>query len=369
MARVILDKVNKVYPNGVHAVKDVSLEVADGELVVLVGPSGCGKSTVLRMIAGLEKLSDGRIIIGDRVVNDVEPKHRDVAMVFQDYALYPHMTVKENLEFGLAMRRVPKENRERAVANAAKVLGLQELLARRPAQLSGGQKQRVAVGRAIVREPKVFLFDEPLSNLDAKLRAEMRTEIARLHQRLGVTTIYVTHDQVEAMTLGHSIVMMLDGTVQQVGSPLDVYDHPCNAFVAGFLGTPPMNFIDGCIQSGAKEFAFDTLSLPLPAGYADARVETLQRAVTYGIRPEHIKVTPSGTWSGGLQGEVVVVEPLGSREIVIVRVGERELTAEVESTGVLHPLQSVDVVIDAGHGHLFDSEGNNLPVMSPGGKC
>jgi multiple sugar transport system ATP-binding protein len=359
MARVILENVNKTYPNGVHAVKDVSLEVGDSELLVLVGPSGCGKSTVLRMIAGLEKVSDGRIIIGDRVVNDLEPKHRDVAMVFQDYALYPHMTVKENLEFGLAMRRVRRQDRVRSVENAARILGLEGLLDRKPAQLSGGQKQRVAVGRAIVREPRVFLFDEPLSNLDAKLRAEMRTEIAKLHQRLGVTTIYVTHDQVEAMTLGHRIVMMDDGTVQQVGSPLEVYNHPVNRFVAGFLGTPPMNFIEGRIDKGGT-FAAGGFSLPIPESYASLHETRLQKAGVYGIRPEHVKVEREGVWSGGIKGETVVVEPLGNREIVIVNVGGEELTAEVEPSVRMRPGIRVEVMIDSVRGHLFDSEGRNL---------
>ena len=360
MARVSLDKVNKVYPNGVHAVKDVSLEVGDGELLVLVGPSGCGKSTALRMIAGLERISDGRITIADRVVNDLEPKDRDVAMVFQDYALYPHMTVKENLEFGLVMRKVKRDERDQSVKHAAKILGLEELLSRRPAHLSGGQKQRVAVGRAIVREPKVFLFDEPLSNLDAKLRGEMRTEIARLHQRLGVTTIYVTHDQVEAMTLGHRIVMMNEGTVQQVGTPLEVYDHPVNRFVAGFLGTPPMNFIDGLVDGDPPEFNAGAFVLPIPRSCSNLPAEILQSATTYGIRPENLRVENVTAWAGGIPGEVVVVEPLGSREIVILKLGEMELVAEVESRGLLHPGTKVSVGIDQVHGHLFDRDGWNL---------
>jgi multiple sugar transport system ATP-binding protein len=363
MARVILDKINKFYPSSsgpVHAVKDVSLEIADGELLVLVGPSGCGKSTVLRMIAGLEAISDGRIIIGDRVVNDLEPKARDVAMVFQDYALYPHMTVKENLEFGLVMRRVSKEKRAEYVATAAKVLGLEDLLDRKPSQLSGGQKQRVAVGRAIVREPQVFLFDEPLSNLDAKLRAEMRTEINRLHQSLGVTTIYVTHDQVEAMTLGNRIVMMEAGSVQQVGTPLDVYNSPKNKFVAGFLGTPPMNFIDGTVDSTSMNFQFDNLVLPLSDTLKSLSADKLKRASTLGVRPEHIKVAKQDTWTNGLEAKVVVVEPLGSREIVVLKVGEKEMTAEVDSMGWLAPGLMVSIGIEPNQGHLFDGKGNRI---------
>ncbi len=360
MARVTLDKINKVYPNGVHAVKDVSLEVGDGELLVLVGPSGCGKSTVLRMIAGLEKVTSGSIAIGRREVNDLEPKHRDVAMVFQDYALYPHMTVRENLEFGLAMRKVPKSERVKSVDNAAKILGLEDMLDRKPAHLSGGQKQRVAVGRAIVREPQVFLFDEPLSNLDAKLRAEMRTEIARLHQRLGVTTIYVTHDQVEAMTLGHRIVMMEEGTVQQVGAPLEVYDHPKNRFVAGFLGTPPMNFLAGEVSESAKEFNFGEIPLPLPEEAGRIPVESLAQAVTYGIRPEDIRIHRDGTWSGGIKAEVIVVEPLGSREVVILKMGDVEVTSEVESSGLLYPELNVDVEIEPSNVQLFNGAGENI---------
>ncbi|MFH1676505.1 MAG: sn-glycerol-3-phosphate ABC transporter ATP-binding protein UgpC [bacterium] len=362
MSKVILENVNKVYPNDVHAVKDVSLEVPDGELLVLVGPSGCGKSTVLRMIAGLEKISSGKILIGDKVVNDLEPKYRDVAMVFQDYALYPHMSVKENLEFGLVMRKVPREVRGDAVGKAAKILGLSELLERKPAQLSGGQKQRVAVGRAIVREPKVFLFDEPLSNLDATLRAEMRTEIAKLHQRLGVTTVYVTHDQVEAMTLGQRIVMMENGFVRQVGPPLEVYENPVNKFVGGFLGTPPMNFIDGKITNIEKGFSFGEHALPVPSRYRNLPESKIKSSATYGIRPEHINLLlrNGNKWDGGIPGEIVVVEPLGSRAIVIVKIGDKELTAEVEPIQWMRAGAPALIKIDESKGHLFDNNGVNL---------
>jgi len=360
MARVILENINKIYPNKVHAVKDVSLEINDGELLVLVGPSGCGKSTALRMVAGLEQVTSGTIIIGDRVVNDIEPKHRDVAMVFQDYALYPHMTVRQNLEFGLAMRKVPRTARNQSVENAAKVLGLDELLDRRPAQLSGGQKQRVAVGRAIVREPQVFLFDEPLSNLDAKLRAEMRTQIARLHQKLGVTTIYVTHDQVEAMTLGHRIVMMLDGTVQQVGTPLEVYNSPINKFVAGFLGQPAMNFIPVIYNNDSHNFKFGEFELPVPGRCNSLSELILKTGVSYGIRPEDIKVDPKDAWETGIPAQILVVEPLGAREIVLLKVGDTELTADVDASGHLQPDLPVNIEIDPNNAHLFDDMGNNL---------
>ena len=250
MARVAFDGVTKVYPGPVVAVEDLTLEVADGEFLILVGPSGCGKSTALRMVAGLERISDGTITIGDRVVNDVPPKDRDIAMVFQNYALYPHMTVEKNLGFGLRRRRAPREEVRRRVDEVSRMLGLDDLLRRRPGQLSGGQRQRVAMGRALVREPEVFLLDEPLSNLDAKLRVQMRSELKRLHDRIGVTTIYVTHDQVEAITLGERIAVLSDGVLQQVGPPQEVYDHPANVFVAGFIGSPPMNLLAGMALDG-----------------------------------------------------------------------------------------------------------------------
>ena len=250
MAEIRLENLVKRYENGFEAVKNANLEITDGEFLVLVGPSGCGKSTTLRMIAGLEEVSSGDIFVGDTRVNDLEPGDRDIAMVFQNYALYPHMTVRENMSFGLRMRKTPKAEIEQRVADAAEILSLESLLDRRPKQLSGGQRQRVAVGRAIVRKPKAFLFDEPLSNLDAKLRVQMRTELARLHLRLKTTTVYVTHDQVEAMTLGDRIVIMKDGVIQQIGSPMEVYQQPANHFVAGFIGSPAMNFIDGQISDG-----------------------------------------------------------------------------------------------------------------------
>jgi multiple sugar transport system ATP-binding protein len=306
VARVVLDEVSKVYPGPVVAVEGLSLEVADGELLILVGPSGCGKSTALRMVAGLEKISAGTIRIGDRVVNDVPPKDRDVAMVFQSYALYPHMTVERNLAFGLRRRRAPRDEVVRRVGAIARMLGLEDLLGRRPGQLSGGQRQRVAMGRALVREPEVFLMDEPLSNLDAKLRVEMRAEVKRLQERVGVTTIYVTHDQVEAMTLGERIAVLSDGVLQQVGSPQDVYDSPANVFVAGFIGSPPMNLLRGR-AAGGRVLAGD-----LELG--EARVP--DGDVLVGIRPEALRPVGEDHPGPGLEVRVDVVEPLGDEVLV-----------------------------------------------------
>ena len=306
MARVVVDAVTKVYPGPVVAVDDLTLEVADGEFLILVGPSGCGKSTALRMVAGLERISQGRIMIGDRVVNDVPPKDRDIAMVFQNYALYPHMTVERNLGFGLRRRRTPREDVRQRVDDVSRMLGLEDLLRRRPGQLSGGQRQRVAMGRALVREPEVFLLDEPLSNLDAKLRVQMRSELKRLHHRIGVTTIYVTHDQVEAITLGERIAVLSDGVLQQVGPPQDVYDHPANVFVAGFIGSPPMNLLKGVALNGrvmVGDVELDQL------GAQDGEV-------LVGIRPEGLR--PVGQEHAGAVFEVRVdvVEPLGDEVLV-----------------------------------------------------
>ncbi len=261
MASLSLQHINKTYPNGFEAVKDFNLEFEDKEFIIFVGPSGCGKSTTLRMIAGLEEITSGTLKIGDRVVNDVEPKDRDIAMVFQNYALYPHMTVYDNMAFGLKLRKVPKDQIDKMVKEAAKILDLEKLLDRKPKALSGGQRQRVAMGRAIVRDPKVFLMDEPLSNLDAKLRVQMRIEISKLHQRLGATIIYVTHDQTEAMTLGTRIVVMKDGVVQQVDSPQNLYNNPCNLFVAGFIGSPQMNFLDATVKVSGNEYTQRSLLL------------------------------------------------------------------------------------------------------------
>jgi multiple sugar transport system ATP-binding protein len=306
VARVVFDGVTKVYPGAVVAVDDLTLEVADGEFLILVGPSGCGKSTALRMVAGLERISAGAITIGDRVVNDVPPKDRDIAMVFQNYALYPHMTVERNLGFGLRRRRTPRDDVRQRVDEVSRMLGLDELLRRRPGQLSGGQRQRVAMGRALVREPEVFLLDEPLSNLDAKLRVQMRSELKRLHDRIGVTTIYVTHDQVEAITLGERIAVLSEGVLQQVGPPQDVYDHPSNVFVAGFIGSPPMNLLKGRATGGRITVG--------DVEFVDPQVP--EGEVLVGIRPEGLH--PVGEDHAGPVFEVCVdvVEPLGDEVLV-----------------------------------------------------
>jgi multiple sugar transport system ATP-binding protein len=289
MAEIVLDRVSKVYSGGVAGVSDLSLDISDGEFMVLVGPSGCGKSTALRSIAGLEEISSGTITIGGRVVNDLPPKDRDIAMVFQNYALYPHMTVEQNLAFGLQQRKTPKDEIRRRVGEVARMLGIEEYLKRKPAALSGGQRQRVAMGRAIVREPQAFLMDEPLSNLDAKLRVSMRASLSQLHERLGVTTVYVTHDQVEAMTLGHRVCVLRDGKLQQVDSPQALYDHPVNLFVAGFIGSPAMNFVTAAlVRDGGPAAVFAGHKLPLPAGLLDARpglAGYLGREVILGVRP------------------------------------------------------------------------------------
>ena len=306
MARVAFDEATKVYPGPVVALDHLTLDVADGEFLILVGPSGCGKSTALRMVAGLERISDGTISIGDRVVNDVPPKDRDIAMVFQNYALYPHMTVEKNLGFGLRRRHTPREDVRRRVDEMSEMLGLQDLLRRRPGQLSGGQRQRVAMGRALVREPEVFLLDEPLSNLDAKLRVQMRSELKRLHDRIGVTTIYVTHDQVEAITLGERIAVLSEGVLQQVGPPQDVYDHPANVFVAGFIGSPPMNLLKGNAAGGR---------------IAVGEVEFVDRQVPdgevlVGIRPEGLHPVGEAFDGPVFEVSVEVVEPLGDEVLV-----------------------------------------------------
>ncbi len=301
MARVSFEAATKVFPGGVVAVDDLSLEVGDGEFLILVGPSGCGKSTALRMVAGLERISAGTIAIGDQVVNDVPPKDRDIAMVFQNYALYPHMTVRRNLAFGLKSRRLAKDEVQRRVHDISDMLGLAELLDRRPGQLSGGQRQRVAMGRALVREPSVFLLDEPLSNLDAKLRVQMRAELKKLHQRLGVTTIYVTHDQVEAMTLGEQIAVLAAGRLQQVGAPQDIYDRPTNVFVGGFIGSPPMSLLRGTAENGHITAGDLELARPgVPSG-----------DVVVGVRPESLRSVAEGYAGPSLEFIVEVVEPLG----------------------------------------------------------
>src|SRR5262245_10975870 len=332
MAQVLMKDLNKKYDE-VHAVKDVNLHIRDKEFMVLVGPSGCGKSTTLRMVAGLEEISAGQIIIGERVVNDLPPKDRDIAMVFQNYALYPHMTVYDNMAFGLKMRKFAKPEIEKRVKEAAEILGIQELLKRKPRQLSGGQRQRVAVGRAIVRHPQVFLFDEPLSNLDAKLRVQMRVELKRLHDRLETTAIYVTHDQVESMTLGDRVVVMKDGWIQQVGEPLELYGRPANKFVAGFIGSPSMNFSDVTIAEANGDLWAESAGfrVKVPADRM-ARLRPYKgQGVTMGVRPEDLHVASGADPVGTTFDAVVdVVEPLGSEILLDVRVGNNSMVARVD---------------------------------------
>jgi multiple sugar transport system ATP-binding protein len=352
MASVTLEKVRKDY-GAVRVLHAVDLEIADGEFVVLVGPSGCGKSTLLRMIAGLEEASGGEIRIGERLVNDVAPKDRDIAMVFQSYALYPHMDVSKNMGFSLLLKKAEKTTIDARVDGAAKRLGLNTFLQRLPRQLSGGQRQRVAMGRAIVRDPKVFLFDEPLSNLDAKLRVHMRAEIKALHQQLKTTSVYVTHDQIEAMTMADRIVVMHDGMIQQVGAPLDLYDRPANMFVAGFIGSPGMNFLPATVRNGGRSEAVladgQTLRLPdgLPLKDGDA--------ITVGLRPEHIRLADDGA----LQGEVVVVEPLGLSTQFYVKLAGQLLCVFAMGRAAVKPGDIVRLSADPASLHLFDPKSGN----------
>jgi multiple sugar transport system ATP-binding protein len=347
MADVTLSHVVKRYGD-VSVIEDLNLHIRDKELMVLVGPSGCGKSTALRMIAGLEEISEGTISIGPQVVNELAPKDRDIAMVFQSYALYPHMTVKENLEFGLKMRGVPKADTQKRVGEAAEILGITHLLERKPRDLSGGQRQRVAVGRAIVRKPAVFLFDEPLSNLDAKLRVQTRAEITKLQQALGTTSVYVTHDQIEAMTMGQRITVLRDGKIQQVGTPLEVYDRPANVFVAQFIGTPPMNLVRGTVSEGALRTP--SFSLPLAERYRAAAREG--QAVVIGIRPEHIgHATPGGA---AINGVVDVVEPIGHESIVYATAGTERLVAIFDPHDTPRAGETIALNVDAEALHLFD---------------
>jgi len=364
MAGVTLDKVTKIFPGDVVAVKDVSLDVKDKEFVVLVGPSGCGKSTTLRMVAGLEEIDKGSISIGGTVVNDVAPKDRDIAMVFQNYALYPHMTVYKNMAFGLKLRKFPKPEIDKRVKDAAGILGISGLLDRKPKALSGGQRQRVAVGRAIVRQPKVFLFDEPLSNLDAKLRVEMRAELKKLHRRLGATMIYVTHDQVEAMTLGDRIVILNDGVVQQIDAPLTVYNDPANKFVAGFIGTPPMNFFEGTLKDadGSVTFTGRSGSVVVPAEKASRLSGMTDRRVTLGLRPEDASVRPAAEGEdNALSAEITVVEPLGDDMLVYLSAEGEDFVLKLKPRAGIEVGEKVSVGVDASKVHVFDGDtGENL---------
>lgn len=374
MAGVTLNEVHKVYqgsepiprkwwevwkpsrrPNEVHVVKGCDLEIKDGEFMVLVGPSGCGKSTTLRMVAGLEDVTKGEIKIGDRVVNDVSPKDRDIAMVFQSYALYPHMTVAENMSFGLKLRKYPPPEIEKRVKEAANLLDIGHLLERRPKELSGGQRQRVAMGRAIVRRPQVFLMDEPLSNLDAKLRVQMRAELQRLHHKLGVTTIYVTHDQTEAMTLGDRIVIMHNGYVQQCDSPLQLYQKPANLFVAGFIGSPGMNLIKAQVENG---FAVHRLfKMRLPQGAAGAEGE-----VTLGIRPQHLTLQEAVEPAVSVPADLEVVEPLGSENFFFCRLadGDEQVTLRTDASTRRDIGDRLSLCLDPKHVHVFSATGEAL---------
>lgn len=363
MASLSLKNVSKVYPNGFVAVKDFNLEIADKEFIIFVGPSGCGKSTTLRMIAGLEEISAGEVWIGDKLVNDVEPKDRDIAMVFQNYALYPHMSVYDNMAFGLKLRKVPKDQIEKQVTEAAKILDIEHLLDRKPKALSGGQRQRVAMGRAIVRDPKVFLMDEPLSNLDAKLRVQMRIEISKLHQRLETTIIYVTHDQTEAMTLGTRIVVMKDGIVQQVDSPQNLYDKPQNLFVAGFIGSPQMNLIDATVvkEGNDVKLKFDSHSIKLTEAQGKKLIDGnyIDKTVILGIRPEdvhdqeiYIESSPGSVF----EATVRVYELLGAEVYLYFDVAGSNCTARVNPRTTARPGDTIKFAMDLTKLHVFDKD-------------
>ena len=351
MASVQIKGVEK-YFGGTHVIRGVDIEIEDGQFAVLVGPSGCGKSTLLRMIAGLEEISDGEISIGGKVVNDMQPKERDIAMVFQNYALYPHMTVRDNMAFSLMLAKREKSVADERVRRAAEILGLTDLLERYPRQLSGGQRQRVAMGRAIVRDPQVFLFDEPLSNLDAKLRVQMRTEIKELHQRLKTTSVYVTHDQIEAMTMADQIVVMRDGIVEQRGGPLNLYDHPANLFVAGFIGSPAMNFLPGTLRRGGTEARVEFANGAAVPAARSAGGKDGQKVI-YGVRPEHLSLGAAGQ---GFAASVVVVEPTGADTQVFSKVADIEVTTVFRERHDFAAGDTVHLVPDHDKTHLFDAE-------------
>lgn len=373
MASLSLKNIYKKYPGGVIAVSDFNLEIKDKEFIILVGPSGCGKSTTLRMIAGLEEISRGELYIGDRLVNDVAPKDRDIAMVFQNYALYPHMTVYDNMAFGLKLRKTSKEEIRRRVEEAARILDIEHLLERKPKALSGGQRQRVALGRAIVREPKVFLLDEPLSNLDAKLRAQMRTELTKLHQKLGTTFIYVTHDQTEAMTMGTRIVVMKDGFIQQCDAPQVLYEKPCNMFVAGFIGSPQMNFIEGRVIKEGEDFfvefgSEDTktragvkyrIKLPAEKNNKNALVPYEDKEVIIGIRPEHVHNEENFIQSipeGIVEADVEVTELMGAETYLYMNCEGQPINARVDPSSTARPGDKIKITLDPKRIHIFDKE-------------
>ncbi|UCE06564.1 MAG: sn-glycerol-3-phosphate ABC transporter ATP-binding protein UgpC [bacterium] len=358
MASVKLENVTKIFDKNVVAAKDVNIEIEDKEFMVLVGPSGCGKSTTLRMIAGLEEITDGSIYIGDKLVNDIPPKDRDIAMVFQNYALYPHMTVYQNMAFGLKLRKFPKKEIERRVHEAAEILEIKNLVDRKPKELSGGQRQRVAVGRAIVRKPKVFLFDEPLSNLDAKLRVQMRTEISKLHNRLETTMIYVTHDQMEAMTMGDRIVVMKDGLVHQLDTPLKLYNYPVNKFVAGFIGSPSMNFMIGTIQND-KGQVFDEgkIKLNIPQKFHQQLSQYIDKRIIFGIRPEDIyeaNFAPGIKNASKANSLLEVVEPMGNEIFLYLNTGNHQFVARVNTSENPSVGNNVEIIFNMEKGHFFD---------------
>jgi len=363
MASVKLKGIYKRYSGGVTAVNDFNLDIEDKEFIILVGPSGCGKTTTLRMVAGLEEISEGELYIGDKLVNDVAPKDRDIAMVFQNYALYPHMSVFDNMAFGLKLRKIPKDEIKRRVLEAAKILDIEHLLERKPKALSGGQRQRVALGRAIVRDPKVFLMDEPLSNLDAKLRVQMRTEISKLHQRLQTTFIYVTHDQTEALTMGTRIVVMKDGYIQQVDTPSNLYERPCNMFVAGFIGSPQMNFVNAKVEKRGEEIhlLFGKQDIKLPEGKAKKLEgsEYIGKEVVMGIRPENVHdeaIYLESMADSIINSRVEVVEMLGSETLLYMVVDDIDFTARVNPRTKARPGDVIKVALDTNKIHLFDKE-------------
>jgi len=369
MAGITLKNIFKVYPGDVTAVNDFNLEIEDKEFIILVGPSGCGKSTTLRMIAGLEEITKGELYIGDRLVNDVEPKNRDIAMVFQNYALYPHMSVYKNMAFGLKLRKVPKDEIDRKVKEAAKILDIEHLLERKPKALSGGQRQRVALGRAMVRNPAVFLLDEPLSNLDAKLRTSMRTELTKLHKRLETTFVYVTHDQVEAMTMGDRIVIMHDGFIQQVDTPQNLYDNPCNLFVAGFIGTPPMNFMDGEVKKVGDQYVVRVgeSDMPLlPSRFSSDKVAPYDgKPVVVGIRPENLHLEPiymDQPTTGVITVSVELAELMGSEIYVYAKHKEDNIIAKVPPHTKVEAGETMQIAVDCNKLHLFDKETQKVIV-------
>lgn len=366
MANVRLEDVYKIYDGDVKAVDNFNLTIANGEMLVLVGPSGCGKSTTLRMIAGLEEISKGSIYIGDKLVNDIPPKDRDIAMVFQNYALYPHMTVYDNMAFGLKLRKFKKDEIERRVNEAARILGLEEYLDRRPKALSGGQRQRVAMGRAIVREPEVFLFDEPLSNLDAKMRVEMRKEILQLHHRLATTMVYVTHDQVEAMTLGDRICIMRDGLIEQVGEPTDVFDHPVSLFVARFIGAPPMNIFDGILTQQDNDIFFEggNIKVAIDKSQHEAVSELIAKKVCLGLRPKAFRLPESGSQEATFSGKIEVCELLGEEVLAHISDEEHRFIVSLDPHKAPSAGENIEVIPDMTRAHVFDAvSGLNLTAI------